>query len=260
MIMHCVLSEETCQLLNAVGENIFICDEQMKIIFINRYADQLIRRLSPYTGLLSKKEYIGKEISEFHSSNGKRQKEILKKGLFPFSSTIILFNKYTANIVINSFQLHDGSKGFILTWKDVTEYEEEITKGQSMMEEMYAPIIKTILDEVLLMPITGSLSEDRLHKIKEKALHESSKQQASYMVIDFTGMTSLKEDYIVKELEIISQSLALLGTEVIYTGLSTTIVRQIVSQGTKIKNETFATFNQAIHHICKIKGYQLIKY
>ena len=257
--MHCFLSEETCHLLNAVGENIFICDEQMSIIFINGYADHLIRRLSPFTGLSSKEEFIGRNIADFHPANGAHQKEILSNGPFPFSSTIVLFKKYTAKIVINPFQLADGSKGFILTWKDVTKYEEELTKGQSMMEEMYAPIIKTILDEVLLMPITGSLSEDRLHKIKEKALHESSKQQASYMVIDFTGMTSLKEDYIVKELEIISQSLALLGTEVIYTGLSTTIVREIVSQGTKIKNETFATFNQAIHHICKVKGYHLIK-
>ena len=147
----------------------------------------------------------------------------------------------------------------MLTWKDVTKYEEEINTGQSLMEEMYAPIIRTILPDVLLMPITGSLSEERLYKIKEKALYESSAKQASFMVIDFTCMTSLRDDYIVIELETICQSLALLGTEVIYTGLSTTIVRQLVHQGTIITNKTFATFNQAIHYICQLMGYKLIK-
>lgn len=253
-------SEETANVLNAVGENIFICNSQLTIVFINRYAEQLIQRLSPYTGLLSKEEFIGKNISDFHQSNGSRQRGILSNGPLPFSSRIILFDKYTASIVIDSFQFSDDSIGYMLTWKDVTAFEEEIHKGHSMMEEMYAPIIKTILDEVLLMPITGFLSEDRLHKIKEKALHESSDKQASYLVIDFTSVTSLDDEYIVAELEVISQSLALLGTEAIYTGLSTTLVRQIVNQGTKIKNETFATFNQAIHHICKSKGYQLVKY
>ncbi len=253
-------SEETGQLLNAVGENIFICDNTFTIVFINRYAEQLIQRLSPFTGLLSVEDFIGKNISDFHRSNGSRQRTILANGPFPYTSRIILFNTYTASIVVNPFSFNDGSTGYMLTWKDVTDYEEELNKGQSMMEEMYAPIIKTILDDVLLMPITGSISEDRLQKIKEKALEESSDKQASFMVIDFTGMTSLDEGYIVMELEIISQSLVLLGTEVIYTGLSTTLVRQIVSQGTQIKNETFATFNQAMHYICKLKGYQLIKY
>lgn len=251
-------SEETGHLLNAVGENIFICDNTFTIIFINQYAEQLIRRLSPFTGLLSKEDFIGRNISEFHRSNGSRQRGILENGPFPYTSTI-LFHTYTASIVINTFHFSDDATGYMLTWKDVTDYEEELNKGQSMMEEMYAPIIKTILDDVLLMTITGSLSEDRLQKIKEKALYESSDKQASFMVIDFTGMTSLDEGYIVRDLETISQSLALLGTEVIYTGLSTTLVRQIVSQGTKIKNETFATYNQAIRHICKLKGYQLIK-
>ncbi len=253
-------SEETVNVLNAVGENIFICDSQFTVIFINRYAEQLIQRLSPFTGLSSKEEFIGKNIADFHQANGSRQRRILANGPFPFCSRIVLFDKYTANIVVNPFTYNKDSKGFMLTWKDVTVFEEEINKGQSMMEEMYAPIIKTILDDVLLLPITGFLSEERLHKIKEKALYESSDKQASYMVIDFTGVTSLDNEFIVAELEIISQSLALLGTEAIYTGLSTTLVRQIVSQGTKIKNETFASYNQAMQQICKIKGYQLVPY
>ena len=252
-------SSETKQLLNAVGENIFICDDQLNIIFINKYAEQLIQSLSSFTGLSNKEDYFGVNISTFHKSGGERQRKILNTGPFPYSSKILLFNKYTANIVINPLQLSNGKKGFMLTWKDVTKYEEEINKGQSLMEEMYAPIIRTILPDVLLLPITGSLSEERLYKIKEKALHESSAKQASFMVIDFTGMTSLRDDYIVIELETISQALALLGTEVIYTGLSTTIVRQLVHQGTIITNKTFATFNQAIHYICQLMGYKLIK-
>lgn len=252
-------SEETYQLLNAVGENIFICDDQLMIIFINRYADKLIHHLSPFTGLSSKEDYIGRNIAEF-DRGGNCKRTILENDSFPNTSRIIFFNKYTAKIAISPFTFNNGSTGYMLTWKDVTDYEEEIHKGHSMMEEMYAPIIKTLLDDVLLMPITGFLSEDRLHKIKEKALYESSDKQASYMVIDFTSVTSLDDEYIVAELEIISQSLALLGTEAIYTGLSTTLVRQIVNQGTKIKNETFATFNQAMHHICKSKGYKLVKY
>ena len=58
-------SSETKQLLNAVGENILICDDQLNIIFINHYAEQLIQSLSSFTGLSKKEDYIGVTYQRF---------------------------------------------------------------------------------------------------------------------------------------------------------------------------------------------------
>ena len=256
--MDSILDQSQISLLNAIGENLFICDENLQIIMINHCSNQFINRLSPYTGITRKDTYLGKSLCEFNHEAERSLREALETGLFPFETKITLFHKFIAEMTINKWQVSLGKQMYIITWKDITKYEEELHRGHALLEELYAPVIETILDNVILMPITGTLSRDRFDKIKEIALFESVKRQADYLIIDFTGMTTLDEDNITVELETICRSLELIGTTVIYSGLSAKFVSQIVKQGTSIPNETFATFRQAIRFTCKKNGYKLI--
>ncbi|TWI59332.1 PAS domain-containing sensor histidine kinase [Halalkalibacter nanhaiisediminis] len=128
-------NEETISILNTIGENIFITDTNYNIVWINDYAEGLIKKIGEFINIYSKDELIGKNISSFHPENGKKQMKILKEGPFPYESTINLFNRFTANLVINRLIIAGELKGYILTWKDVTEYEQKVTDTLLALDE-----------------------------------------------------------------------------------------------------------------------------
>ncbi|KMY43880.1 hypothetical protein AC622_06125 [Bacillus sp. FJAT-27916] len=256
--MDSILDQAQISLLNAIGENLFICDEQYQIILLNDYSNHLIKKLEPFTGLSSKEEYIGKSICDLDPNEGQALKAAIEAGIFPVEAKITLYHKWAANMTVNRWKNGLNQSIYIITWKDITDYEEELHKGYALLEELYAPVIQTILDDVILMPITGTMTRNRLDKIKEIALFESANRLASYLIIDFTGMTVLDDDSITMELETICRSLNFIGTTVIYSGLSAKFVQQIIGQGTSIPTETFATFRQAIRYACKEKGFKLV--
>ncbi len=256
--MDSILDQSQMTLLNAIGENLFVCDENYQIIMLNDNTNQLINRLKPYTGLANKDDYIGRSLWELYPPEGNGLKEAFKAGHFPFEARVSLFQKLITEITINKWQTDSGQEIYIIIMKDITHYEEELHKGYALLEELYAPVIQTILDNTFLMPITGTLTKERLDKIMEMALFESAKRQADYLIIDFTGMTVLNDDNIAMELETICRSLNLIGTTVIYSGLTANFVKQIIGQGASIPTETFASFRQAIRYACKKNGYKLV--
>lgn len=102
--------------LNNVGENIFIIDTDFTIVWINDYAEGLLKTLSKWTKVRSKDELIGKNINMFHPENDSR----LKEGPFPYESSIHLFN-YEGTLVVNQLVIEEELKGYVLTWKGITE-------------------------------------------------------------------------------------------------------------------------------------------
>ncbi|RKL67881.1 PAS domain-containing sensor histidine kinase [Salipaludibacillus neizhouensis] len=127
--------EETVSLLNSIGENIFITNTDFDIVWINDYANELIEKLSEYILVESKEDLIGKNMSVFHKNNGESQRRILTEGSFPYESKIILFDRYTASIVINPFIIRDQIEGYVLTWKDVTVYEKGLTDINDALDQ-----------------------------------------------------------------------------------------------------------------------------
>ncbi len=129
------LNEEAIVALNTIGENIFIADTNFNIVWINDYAEELINKLSSFINIRSKDELLGKNIQLFHSGNGEKQKKILANGPFPYKSKINLFNHYTANLVINQLIIDKELKGYVLTWKDVTDYEQKLADSKLALDE-----------------------------------------------------------------------------------------------------------------------------
>lgn len=242
-------SNETIQSLNAIGENIFIADTNFEIVWINDYADELIRKIGTYLDIEKKEDLYGRNIREFHQNGGVKQKEILLRGPFPYRSKINLFNRYRASIVVNPLERDGNRVGYILTWKDVTKYEA----NRALMEGMYTPIIEMHLDHVLLIPITGVLTEDRIRKMRDKTLQVASEKAAEYVLIDFTGMTEIDEGFVLNEINSLASALRLLGAEVIYTGFSVNLVKMMVNQGIHVNATTFNTTKQAMDYLVRTK-------
>lgn len=248
-------SEETRQVLNAFGENVFIIDNDFRIVWINDYAISLVEKLSYFIPIKKKEDLIGKSMHMFHNNTSK-QVDILLNGPFPYETTINLFDKYKARIVVNPLIIEGEKKGYMLTWKDITEFHDEI---KQVIEELDTPIIDTALEEVLLIPITGTLRPERIHLIIEKVLNICVKRQADYVILDLTGVTSVSDEYTLYDMEKLTKSLILLGTNVVYAGLSVDLVQKIVRNNISINVKTFQNFNQAVRYIWKEKGYELKK-
>ncbi|MCR6105362.1 PAS domain-containing protein [Salipaludibacillus agaradhaerens] len=126
---------ETISVLEAIGENVFIVDAELDIVWINQYATQLITKLNRYLPVDSKEDMIGKNIAMFHAEEEADPKKVLSEGPFPYKKQINLFNRYTANIVINPLYKNDKINGYVLTWKDVTSYEKKLTDIRDAMNE-----------------------------------------------------------------------------------------------------------------------------
>src|SRR4051812_12189500 len=113
-VMDPILNQTDISLLNAIGENLFVCDENLQIIMLNDYSNRLINRLRPYTGLVSKNDYIGKSLFEFYPAEGNGFKEAFKTGLFPFDAKSVLYQKLIAEITVNKWQTHPEKTIYIV--------------------------------------------------------------------------------------------------------------------------------------------------
>lgn len=244
-------SNETIQGLNAIGENIFVTDINFDIVWVNDYAEELIKKIGSSIRVDRKEDLYGRNISEFYQNEGKRQSGLLQNGLFPYTTEINLFNGYRANIVVNPLERQGFRIGYVFTWKDVTKYEET----QAIMEGMYTPIIEMHLDHVLLIPITGVLTEHRTRKMRDKTLQMASEKRAEYVLIDFTGMTEVDEGFALNEINALASALRMLGAEVIYTGFSVNLVKMLVHQGIHVNATTFNTVKQAMNYLVGIRNH-----
>jgi len=245
------MNKETTNALNAIGENIFIADSNFNIVWINKFADGLIKKLGKFLPIQSSEDLIGKNIDMFHRTPSK-QKGILT-GELPHITKINLFEKYTASIVVDSFELSNGDIGYILTWKDVTEYE----KDKQLIDMLSTTVIETTIEGVLLVPVTGTLSVERIEKMTATILKEAHDKIASNILIDFTGMSGNINSAVAYQLDILSKSLSLIGVNVVFVGFPVEVVRTIVTSGIQLKVKTYGNFKQAITAIFKDKGYTL---
>ncbi|MGM9925031.1 MAG: STAS domain-containing protein [Bacillus sp. (in: firmicutes)] len=253
---HFFETEESIDLLDSIGENIFIADENLHIVWINKYADQLINKIGKHIGISKKEELIGRHINEFHK-NPAKQREILLNGPFPYETTINLFNSYTANIVVNPFYTKGQKRGFILTWKDITEFSERENYNKKLLEELYTPIISTVIDNVCLIPINGSLTVERLQKMSERILKESAKLHSEVIIVDFTGVTGLMGESSLHELENLTKSLKLLGATVIYSGFSVEMAQHLINNNISITAPTFKSFKQAMKYLLTVEKFTI---
>jgi rsbT co-antagonist protein RsbR len=64
------------------------------------------------------------------------------------------------------------------------ELELKIQEYETIISEMSAPIIPSIVPETILVPITGLIRAERFEKIREKLLHFLHNKEIETAIID----------------------------------------------------------------------------
>ena len=248
---------ETARALNSLGDNIFICDLNFKVVWFNDQAEVLVNSILSYLPIKAPSNLIGRSIDEFHQ-NPSYQRNILHYHL-PYESTITLFDRFAASIVISEYKDHVGETiGYLLVWRDVTEKQKELQANKKLVNELSSVIIPTVIDNAILIPLIGTMNEERTEKLVQNTLHYCATNNTDYVLLDFSGLSELDNNSAQVLCETMSRSLDLMGVLVVYVGITKNVVQWLMNLNLDPRIPTFATFRQGINHVIKLEGYSLV--
>lgn len=119
----------------------------------------------------------------------------------------------------------------------ISAHVDTLQRHQAAIRELSTPVI-LVHDEVLLLPLVGTVDSHRAQQIMETVLREVSKNQAQVIILDIAGVPVVDTqvaDYLLRA----TAAVRLLGARTILTGISPQVARTIVELGVDIS--TMAT-------------------
>lgn len=134
-----------------------------------------------------------------------------------------------------------------------TVLQEEIIRVQTArLAEMATPVIP-ITDEIMVMPLIGTVDAQRAHQVLQTALSGASSHRAKVVILDITGMTKI-DGAVAQTLVSTASALRLLGSRMILTGLRAEFAQLLVGLDIELGAIlTHSTLQRGIAH-----AYQLI--
>lgn len=194
------------------------------------------------------------------------------RGLFwSFIEEEVSNQEYPAEILLKAISIidalldvsiHSISVSFVNHFKETaiiaTNSLQQIKEQQSTIEELSTPIVQTVLEDVLLVPLIGKMDECRFTSLQNKVLVSCAETGAAAVIFDFSGMGHLGDTYLFHNLDQLVQSLSLMGTESIFVGFSPSAVRQFSGEVNMDKVGTFLNFRKAMGHLFRKRGLAIL--
>lgn len=129
---------------------------------------------------------------------------------------------------------------------DELKHREALIKEQaSVLTELSTPLL-TISDQVVVMPLIGTIDSLRAQRIMEALLHGIAGTRAQVAIIDITGVVVV-DTQVANTLISAAQAVNLLGTKVALTGIRPEIAQTLVSLGVDLRGiMTYGTLQAGI--------------
>lgn len=132
--------------------------------------------------------------------------------------------------------------------------QEEVIRIQSArLAEIAAPLIP-ITDQIMVLPLIGTMDTDRAQQVIHTVLNGAQQQRARVVIIDITGMKHVDTN-IAGMLMNAASALRLLGTQAILTGIRAEIAQTLISLGIDLSGiVTRATLQSGIAYAASQRG------
>lgn len=231
------------------------------------YANNEYHSLTGY----AKDEMNGTHIKRLFGGDDSELDGILKEtfeegfwyGIWPFvrkdGST---FSGQVSCFLIRSEDGEAFSLGFIM--RDITaqlQAEEERSRLQEQViqaqraaiRELGTPLIP-LAEQIVAMPLVGTIDTSRAQQIMETLLEGCSKHQAEVVILDITGV-KVVDSQVADALVRTARAASLLGSEVVITGISPEIAQTLVQIGIDLGTiVTRATLQSGIQYALQTRN------
>jgi rsbT co-antagonist protein RsbR len=128
---------------------------------------------------------------------------------------------------------------------DLQEKLDLIEKQRQAIEELSTPIIK-IWEQVLVLPLIGTLDTRRSQKLTESLLTDISLTQSKVAILDITGVPTVDSAVANHILKTVA-SVKLLGAECVITGIRPEVAQTIVHLGVDLTEvETLSNLSEGL--------------
>jgi anti-anti-sigma factor len=135
--------------------------------------------------------------------------------------------------------------------QDRTRLQEEIIRVQAAaLAERSSPLIP-ITDDILVLPLIGSIDTERGHQVMDTVLQGVSQRGARVAIIDITGVRTV-DTQAASALTNAAQALRLLGVDPVLTGIRPEVAQTLVSLGVRLEGiVTRSTLQSGIQYALK---------
>jgi rsbT co-antagonist protein RsbR len=146
-----------------------------------------------------------------------------------------------ATVSVSATPLRAGNttEGFVCVLRDVTErkrseeermrLEEAIRTKNDLIRKMSTPLIP-ISDEIVVMPLVGTLDRERADQVLESLLRGIAVAQPRVAILDITAVPVVDEE-VANALVRAANAARLLGVDVVLTGLRAEVAKTLVDMG-----------------------------
>lgn len=226
-----------------------IIHTDLKIIDVNHVAEQFFRG--------TKETIIGAsplDIFQETSKNAieKRIQSAYQKPAKVIEETIYRLDGTTVDVELYCHPVQIGDTIAIQTYvRDITERKEAEKKQKEIIQQVneLSATLVPILDGIAVLPLVGSIDEDRARQLLEIVPVKVKNQNVDCLIMDFLGiytLDSIVTDYLFK----INSVLSLLGVRSIITGLRPQLALVAIQLDTRLDSiPTMATVKDALHSL-----------
>ena len=146
---------------------------------------------------------------------------------------------------------------------EISQLKAKIASYERILLDSAAPIIPSIVENTILVPISGHTGKDRFDLIRTRVLgYVGENKDTECVVFDFTGVSpSDIEDFdfnlLTLEINQLNESLKLMGIRPIFVGFNPLIVREVVHAGIHLDIETYVNFRTSLKILLSKNGQTL---
>ena len=143
---------------------------------------------------------------------------------------------------------------------EIKELKNRIAVLEREIRKTSVPIISSIVDNTILVPIVGYTGTERFELIRNQVLeYIGSHSNITAVIFDFTGSDlndNNEHNYntIAFDLKVLNDTLKLMDVRPISVGFNPNIVRRVIASGTHIEFESYINFRMALKMLLKENG------
>lgn len=112
---------------------------------------------------------------------------------------------------------------------DITDQQQIIETQREKLRELSTPLIP-LTDQVVIMPLIGTIDSQRAQQIMEALLMGVAQYQSELVIIDITGV-QVVDTQVAQAIVSAAQAVRLLGAKVMLTGIQPQIAQTLVHLG-----------------------------